>query len=149
MNISLNENIKTEKFNKDEVLFKEGELPDSFFIVISGSVMTLKWFDGRLTPIYTATEEDIVGEDCVFSDNGEYFYSAIAIEDSEVIRIQKADVFKYLNSQSAWVRKILQNISEKIEHTSEVIAEHRILDSGLLANSEFTAEQEAKYKSKL
>jgi len=149
MNISLNENVNIEKFQKDDVLFKEGDLPDSFFIVMSGKVITLKWFDGRLTPIYTAIQEDIVGEDCVFSDNDQYFYSAIAIEDCEVIRIQKTDAFKYLNSQSEWVKKILQNISDKIEHTSEVIAEHRILDSKLLSNTEFTDEQEASYKSKL
>jgi CRP-like cAMP-binding protein len=149
MNISLNESVNIEKFKKDEVLFKEGELPDSFFIVLSGTVITLKWFDGRLTPIFTAIAEDIVGEDCVFSDRDQYFYSAIATEDCEVIRVQKADTFKYLNSQSTWIRKILQNISEKIEHTSEVIAEHRILDSKLLANSEFTDEQEASYRSKL
>lgn len=149
MGISLNSNVQTEKFSKDQVLFKEGELPDCFFIVVSGKIMTLKWFDGRLTPVYTAVQEDIVGEDCVFSDGGEYFYSAVAVEDSEVIRIQKADVFKYISSQSPWIQKILQNISHKIEHTSEVIAEHRILDDKLLADSEFSDEQEASFRSKL
>lgn len=149
MSISLDENINIEKFSKDSILFKEGDLPDSFFIVMSGKVITVKWFDGRLTPVYTAVEQDIIGEDCVFSDGEEYFYSAIAVENTEVIRINKADVFKYIDSQSAWVRKILKNISDKIEHTCEVIAEHRILDDKLLADSEFTDEQEASYRSKL
>ena len=149
MNISLNENVKIEKINKDEVLFKEGDLPDAFFIVSSGEIRCLKWFNDRLTPIYTAKEQDIVGEDCVFSDLSEYFYSAIATEDTEVIRIEKADAFKYISSQNDWIQNILQNISGKIQHTAEVIAEHRILDSKLLAEGEFSDEQEANYRSKL
>ena len=149
MSISLDENVKVEKVLKNDVLFREGDQPDAFYIVCSGQIRGLKWFNERFTPIYTAKEEDIIGEDCVFSDIGEYFYSAIAVEDSEVIRIEKTDVLKYLSSPSSWIKNILANISGKIQHTAEVIAEHRILESKLLADGEFTDEQQALYRSKL
>lgn len=149
MNISLDSNVKIEKFSKDQVLFKEGDLPEAFYLVVSGKVSCIKWHNERLTIVYTAVEQDIIGEDCIFADDNEYFYSAVAIEDCELIRIEKSEVFEFLNEQSDWIKNILSNISAKIQHTAEVIAEHRIEDEKLLAHSHITEEQEAKFRSLL
>lgn len=149
MNISLSGSENIESIAKDEVLFKEGELPDCFFIIISGKVTCLKWYNDRLVPIYTAGEQEIVGEDCVLADTSEYFYSAVVMEDCEVIRIEKSEVFKFLNTQSDWIKNILRNISEKLYHTSDLIAEHRILDKKLLSDVDFSDDQEALFRKKL
>jgi len=149
VNISLDSNINIEKFSKDEVLFKEGDLPEAFYLVLSGKVCCLKWHNERLSVVYTAVEQDIIGEDCVFADDNQYFYSAVVLEDCELIRIEKSEVFSYLNEQSQWIKNILNNISTKIQHTAEVIAEHRIEDDKLLANTSIDEEQEAKFRSLL
>jgi len=149
MNISLNSFSHTESFKKDDVIFKEGDLPEHFYIVETGLVRCLKWHDKRLVPIMTAGEGELVGEDCVLSDSNKYFYSAVALEDCSLVVINKMDVFTYLNAQSPWVRNILDNMSEKIQHTTELIAEHRISDESLLKNVEFTQEEEVTFKNKL
>jgi CRP-like cAMP-binding protein len=149
MNILLNNSDEACEFEKDSVIFKEGDIPEAFYIVRSGSVRCLKWNDNRLSPVYTATEGDIVGEDCVLSDSNKYFYSAVALSNCCLIRVEKNDVFKYLNSQSSWVRMILDNLSEKIQHTTDVIAEHRIKDDSLLKNIDFSEEEEVLFKGKL
>jgi CRP/FNR family cyclic AMP-dependent transcriptional regulator len=146
MNISLDDSGQVEKIKKDTLLFKEGDLPENFFIVLSGTVSCFKEYNDRLVPVYSAGEKDLVGEDCLFSDSNKYYYSAIALEDVEVIRITKSEVFKFLNLHKAWVKNILQNISHKIQHTTELIAEHRILDDRLMAGEDFTDDDEAYFK---
>jgi CRP-like cAMP-binding protein len=149
MDILLDNSDESCEFIKDSVIFKEGDIPEAFYIIKSGSVRCLKWNDKRLSPVFTATEGDIVGEDCVLSDSNKYFYSAVALSNCSLIRVEKNDVFKYLNSQSPWVRMILDNLSEKIQHTTEVIAEHGIKDDALLKNLDFSQEEEVLFKGKL
>jgi CRP-like cAMP-binding protein len=149
MDILLNNNEETVDFEKDSVIFREGDIPEVFYIILSGSVRCLKWKDKRLSPIFTATQGDIVGEDCVLSDSNKHFYSAVALSNCRLIRVEKNDVFKYLNSQSPWVRMILDNLSEKIQQTTDVIAEHRIIDDSLLKNVDFSQEEEVLFKGKL
>ncbi len=149
MNISLNSSANVETFKEGEVIFKEGELPEFFYIIESGAVRCLRWNEKRLSPVFTAVAGELVGEDCVLSDSNHYFYSAVALEDCSLIKITKSEVFSFLNEQSPWVRSILDNISEKIEHTTELLAEHRIFDDRLLKNIEFTQEEEVSLKDKL
>ncbi len=149
MDILLDSDIETLVYEKDSVIFKEGDAPESFYIVETGSVRCLKWNDKRLSPVFTASSGEMVGEDCVLSDSNQYFYSAVALIQCRLIKIDKNDVFKYLNSQSPWVRMILDNLSEKIQHTTDVIAEHRIIDDSLLKNIDFSEAEEVTFKNKL
>lgn len=149
MDILLNSDSEALVFEKDSVIFKEGDEPDAFYIIESGSVRCLKWNDKRLSPVFTAKEGDIVGEDCVLSDSNRYFYSAVALSKCKLVKIEKSDVFKYLNSQSPWVRMILDNLSEKIQNTTNTISEHRIMDEALLGNIDFLEEEEVTFKGKL
>ena len=138
-----------EKFSEGDVLFKEGDLPEVFYLIVSGKVTCIKKHNDRLVPVFTASEKEIVGEDCVLADSNKYFYSAVAMEDCEVIRIEKSDVFKFLSTQKEWIRNILKNISGKIQHTTDLIAEHRILDDKLLSDVDFTQDMEAQLRKKL
>jgi CRP-like cAMP-binding protein len=146
MSILLNGGENIEKFCKDDLLFREGELPEAFYLIVSGSVLCLKWYNDRLTPVYTAGPKELVGEDCVLLDKDKYFYSAIIAEDAQVIKINKSDVFVYLNSHKSWIKNILKNISSKIKHTTEVISEHRILDERLVGQYEFNEDRESELR---
>jgi CRP-like cAMP-binding protein len=149
MNISLNSFSNSESFEKNDVIFKEGDLPDKFYLVESGLVRCLKWSDKRLIPVLTVGEGELIGEDCVLSDSNKYFYSAVALENCKLIAIDKSDVFAYLNSQSPWVKSILDNMSGKIQHTTDLIAEHKLSGESLLKNRDFSEEEEVLLRSKL
>lgn len=146
MSISLDDSGQIEKIKKDTVLFRQGDLPEKFYIVVSGTISCFKEYNDRIVPVYSATEKDLVGEDCLFGDSNKYYYSAIALEDCEVIQVAKSEVFSFLNLHKAWVKNILQNISHKIQHTTELIAEHRIIDDRLIAGEDFSDDDEAYFK---
>ena len=149
MNISLNNITESETFKKNDIIFKEGDLADKFYIVESGLVRCLKWHDKRLVPVLTVGEGELVGEDCILSDSNEYFYSAVALEECKLIKIKKNDVYSYLDSQSPWVKSILDNMSGKIQHTTDLIAEHKLSDDLLLKGKDFTEEEEILLRAKL
>ena len=149
MSILLNGSEDIEKFEEGDILFKEGDLPEVFFLIVSGKVTCLKKSNDRLVPVFTASEQEIVGEDCVLADSNKYFYSAVAMEECSVIRIEKSEVFKFLSTQKEWISNILKNISGKIQHTTDLIAEHRIIEDKLLGDVDFTEAMEAQLRKKL
>ena len=149
MSILLNGGENVEKFSKGDILFKEGALPEHFYLILSGNVTCFKKHNDRLVPVFTAGEKEIVGEDCVLADSNKYFYSAVVMEDSQLVKIEKSEVYEFLNLQKDWIKNILKNISDKINHTTEIIAEHRILDNRLVGEIEFSDDQEAKLKKDL
>lgn len=149
MSILLNSDDSVEEYEEGTVLFREGDLPEHFYIILSGGVTCFKLHERRLVPILTAGDQEIVGEDCVLSDSSSYFYSAIVSQESKLIKIEKSEVYEYLNYQKDWIKNILKNISDKIKHTTEVIAEHKIMDNRLIGDIDFSQEEEAKFKQLL
>lgn len=149
MNISVNSYTHSESYEKGDIIFKEGDLPDKFFIIESGAVRCFKWSDKRLVPILTVSSGELIGEDCILSDFDEYFYSAVALDDCKLIVVSKSDVYSYLGDQSPWVKNILDNMSGKIQHTTELIAEHKISDESLLRGREFSEKEEVDLRNKL
>lgn len=140
MDLSLNSDVKFEKMAKGEVLFKEGKKITDCFIVSSGKVALVKVFDNRETVFYVAKEQELFGEDCVVSESKEYYYSAIAMEDCELIRLSASEMSAIVGSHADWIGNILNNISEKINNSIEMISEHRITDDELYAGLSFTDE---------
>lgn len=149
MSILLEDNENIESLVKGDILFKEGDIPEFFYLIVSGKITCIKKHNDRLVPVFTASEKEIVGEDCVLADSSKYFYSAVVMEDSEVIKIEKSEVYKFLSTQKEWVGNILKNISGKIQHTTDIIAEHRILDDKLLSDVDFSESLEAQLRQKL
>ncbi len=149
MSLLLDSSVDSISVAKGDVLYSENENPESFYIVMSGKVVCIKTNDKNVIPVFTAGPQDIIGEDCVLADESNYQYSAIALEDSELVKIDKSDVFEYLSSQSDWVGNILRSISEKITHTSHILAEHKIEDDKLTAGEDLTEEQEALLRNSL
>lgn len=128
MNLYLDSSLESKKFGPDEVIFKEGDKVTGFYIVKSGSVVCLKEFNKRLIPILNAVEKEIVAEELVFSKQENYSYSAITLSNCELVFIAKSEVDEFLRLKNDWIKDILLSVAIKIEKTSELIAEHRILN---------------------
>lgn len=149
MNILLEENKKIQKFNQGHILFKEGDIAEHFYLLLSGKVTCFKKSNERLVPVLTAEEKQIVGEDCILANSDKYFYSAVVMEDSQLVAIDRSKVFEYLNLQKEWMNNILKNIAQKIQHTMEMLAEHRIIDSRISGEIDFSQQDEAQLKKSL
>lgn len=138
MNLDLNNNSNLFSFKKENIIYKEGDLVKGFYIVLSGKVILLKNQNKRLVPLYTAINNDLIGEECVFSNSENYSCSAIAIEDCELVFIDKKDIDKFLNLKNNWIESILKSISNKILKTSSILAEHQIIENQLSQMDDFT-----------
>jgi len=110
---------KIKTFKKKAEIFSEGETPASIFFMQSGNVKTYKSHaDGKelITNLYKAG--DYFGFEPLL-ENSVYKESAVALEDSEVISIPKADFLTLINSHpdvaSGFISLLCQKVSEKEE----------------------------------
>ena len=149
MSLFIDNNEDTIRLNKGDVLFREGDLVKNIYVLREGCISCCKNNDGRVFPIFTAKKQGLIGEDCAFGDNKKYFYSAVALEDSYLIKMSVRDIKKYLSSSNEWIRKVLTDMSDKLEHTAEFISEHRIVSEKLNAGVSFSSEEEAFIKKAL
>lgn len=149
MNLSLNSDVKYENFSKGDLIFKEGKKIEDCFIVSKGKVALVKVFDSRESVFYVAKEKELFGEDCVVSEHKEYYYSAVAMDDCELIRLAASEMGAVIDSHANWIGNILSNISEKINNSIEMISEHRISDDQLFAGISFTDEDMIMIKKSL
>lgn len=117
--------IKREPF---DIIFKEGDSLEGFYIVLEGSVICIKENNKRLVPVFCAKNQDFIAEDCVLLKKDTYSYSAIAYEQCQLIFIPKVDVENFLTYKNDWISDILSSIALKISNTSDLISEHRIND---------------------
>ena len=56
---------------------------------------------------------------------------------------------KFINASSDWVKNILFDISDKVAKTTEIIAEHRIIDDRFNGGKLFSDEEEVMIRKSL
>ncbi|MFC1468099.1 Crp/Fnr family transcriptional regulator [Verrucomicrobiota bacterium] len=88
-----------EKIAKKDLLFFEGERGSAFFQLVSGRIQLHKTNeDGKETVIRLIRPGDIFAEVILFEQDV-YPVTAVAIENSEVIRLPKRDTLALLNEE--------------------------------------------------
>ena len=146
MNISLNENIKV--ISKDEILFKEGQSPTHLIIVKSGAVLCLKRSKERLVPVLWATSQKIIGDEAVLTGE-DHAYSAVAMEESEIVQIDAIQIKKIMASAPAWISGLLGTLGERAADTASAIAAHRLAHPELSGGKELAPQEETRLKKLL
>ncbi len=146
MNISLNDNVRV--VQKDEILFKEGQSPSHLIIVKSGGILCLKRSKERLVPVMWGSDQKIIGEEAVLSGN-DHGYSAIVMEESEIVEIDANEIKRTLSSAPAWISGLLATLGERAIDTASAIAEHRIGHVQLSGGQELAPEEETRLKKLL
>lgn len=132
-----------------QVIIKEGDIVNKLYIVQSGEVACVTISNDRVIPIYTVQNSGVIGEDGVFSEDRPSSYSAIAMTKVSVVEIPKKDIMKFVKASSDWVKNILFDISDKVARTTDVIAEHRIIDDRFNGGKLFTDQEEILIKKSL
>ena len=146
MNISLDDKVRV--VQKDEILFKEGQNPTHLIIVKSGGILCLKRSKERLVPVMWGSSQKIIGEEAVLTGL-EHGYSAIAMEESEIVEIDAQEIKRTMASAPVWISGLLATLGERANDTASAIAEHRIAHNDLSGGQELAPEEETRLKKLL
>jgi CRP-like cAMP-binding protein len=121
-------------FDKNEIIFKEGIFPSNYFKILSGEVKMSNYNDdGREFIQGIFYKEQSFGEPPLFL-NQKYPANAIAVEDSKIILLPKANFMKLLEENPKISIKIIENLAQRLYYKSVMAAEistqepeHRVL----------------------
>jgi CRP-like cAMP-binding protein len=121
-------------FDKNEVIFEEGNLPANYYQIISGEVKMSNYNDdGREFIQGIFYKEQSFGEPPLFL-NQNYPANAIAVEDSEIVLLSKNSFMKLLEENPIVSIKIIENLAQRLYYKSVMAAEmstqepeHRVL----------------------
>ena len=128
-------------FDKNDIIFEEGNLPTHYYQIISGEVKMSNYNDdGREFIQGIFYKEQSFGEPPLFL-NQNYPANAIAVDDSEILLLPKQSFMKLLEENPAISLKIIENLAQRLYYKSVMAAEmstqepeHRILkliDTGI------------------
>ncbi len=119
----LGERCELRRFRKGEVLFKEGLLAESVWLIQRGWVYLVKRTPlGVPVTIFTVTPEEVL---CGFSaviDHGAYYASAVAATDTTAIRVPREEFAKLLKDQPGFAEQILAIYHTRMRHMAEAIS---------------------------
>ncbi|GGE98368.1 Crp/Fnr family transcriptional regulator [Flavobacterium limi] len=121
-------------FDKNEIVFEEGNLPTYYYQIIAGEVKMSNYNDeGREFIQGIFYKEQSFGEPPLFL-NQKYPANAIAVEECEVFMLSKSNFMKLLEENPAISLKIIENLAQRLYYKSVMAAEisthepeHRVL----------------------
>lgn len=107
---------------KDDYLFKEGDIPESMYIVRTGQ-FSIFITEGNLErELSLEGPGNLIGELALF-DKKNRSASARATTDSSVVQLPYAQLEKQLETLPEWVRITMKTLSEKLRQTNKKLFE--------------------------
>jgi len=121
-------------FDKNEIIFEDGNLPTHYYQIISGEVKMSNYNDdGREFIQGIFYKNQSFGEPPLFL-NQNYPANAIAVEDAEILLLTKSSFMQLLQDNANVSIKIIENLAQRLYYKSVMAAEmstqepeHRIL----------------------
>lgn len=108
--IELEQDTETIKLNKKGVLYTEGEIPKGVYILQKGKVkFTQLNFDGSVQILFIFSAGEMFGHRALLS-NDKHVVSAIALEDCELMYIEKDNFLSVLNNSKVLSGLFLQSV---------------------------------------
>ncbi|MGK0367607.1 MAG: CRP-like cAMP-binding protein [Thermoproteota archaeon] len=142
MSLSLDDrsDVNDLKIEKGSVLFKTGDACEFLYIVKSGEVCSFTAQKGQIVPLFVSKAAEFVG-DQVAATEKEHTCNAVALMDSELVRVPSKDIAAYLAAAPAWIRSVVEIIGERVVETEHIISEHKIRDDKLTLGKELEPEK--------
>ena len=111
---SFGADLKT--YNPDDLLFSEGEVPSYFFLISKGKVKLNNFNEGGKEFIQgILSQGHSVGLSSLFTEKN-YPVNAVVVEESEVIRLPKAQYLQFLQQHPEDYFKNIQFLSEYMHY---------------------------------
>jgi len=105
--------IPLKKYSKKSSIFNQGDTSENLYIVASGRVrIAFYTADGGEKHLYIAEKGCLFCENALFSDK-KFFYSAVAIVDSEIYDIPKSRVLDVMKNNWDTTLELLQFTARK------------------------------------
>lgn len=119
----LEETSELRRFRKGEILFEEGQLAESVWLIQRGWVYLVRRTpQGIPVTIFTVTpEEALCGFSAVVGQSA-YYASAVAATDTAVVRVPHADFARLLHDQPGFAEKVLAIYHTRMRHMAEAIS---------------------------
>lgn len=95
----------------DEIIFKEGEIPDAMYIVSKGKVILLR--AGQ--KVMVAKEKDVFGTWALFDDEPRVA-TATTLEDTRLLRIDREDFIDLLADHVAITQSIMKTLVKRLRN---------------------------------
>ncbi len=123
------------KFDKDSVVFREGDLGEEMYIIHRGRVRIVKQMSSKFETLGVLERGDFFGEMAII-DNLRRTATVIAIEDNtELIAINKAQFEDMLKNQIEiairMIRKYAHRLRESNERVEKMIRDKQEIDTGI------------------
>jgi CRP-like cAMP-binding protein len=99
------------ELTKDSVIYKEGEIADSMFLVIEGSVLLNR--EGK--ELLVSKQKDAIGAWSLLDDEPRVV-TAIALEDCRLLKIDKDDFIDLLADNVQITQGILKTIVKRLRN---------------------------------
>jgi CRP/FNR family transcriptional regulator len=113
--------ILTEKFKKKEDIFAEGDPSDWFYLLVSGKVKITKLsHDGREIILELISPQDFFGGLAVLK-GFPYPANAVAMEDSEVIKISRVNLLKIIDRFPHIMFEITANLGNRVREFHDTL----------------------------
>ena len=97
------------EFKSNQIIFKEGEVSDAMYVVIEGKVKLSR--DDQI--ILTAKHKDVFGTWALFDDEPRVV-TAVPLEDSSLLRIDKEDFIDLLADHVRITQSILKTMVKRL-----------------------------------
>lgn len=102
-----------QKYQKGEMVFKEGMVPSGIYFIHKGKVKKYKvGLAGKEQIIYVANKNELMGYHAVLSEE-RYPDSAATLEESIITFIPKEDFLNILNQSPAFANRLLKALSHE------------------------------------
>lgn len=112
--VFISENYQAQYFKKNQIIYKEGELPNSLLCLVKGKVKIFKeGVGGRGQIVRMIKAPGIFGKRALFAEE-EYTTSSISIEESVIISIEKDVLMHILNQNVQLSLFFLKSLSKEL-----------------------------------
>lgn len=126
--------VVKKSFDKNDLIFEEGNLPSNYYQIISGEVKMSNYNDdGREFIQGIFYKGQSFGEPPLFL-NQKYPANAIAVENTEIFILSKENFMKLLEENPKVSIKVIENLAQRLYYKSVMAAEisthepeHRVL----------------------
>jgi CRP-like cAMP-binding protein len=130
------------------VIFKQGKAHKHLFLLKRGEVRLIKDNGQRLLVMRVCRGQEILNEVDVLS-NKSAEYSAIALSEVELVKIEASDIRQYLKIGPSWIKDLLDTLCERLNHTEELILEHGLQSAETDKDFLISKQEQEKYREAL
>lgn len=108
---------------RGQIIFHEGELGDSLYIVLSGKIkLGRRSADGRENLVAIMGPSDQFGELSVF-DPGPRTATAVAVVDSRLARMSKPALQRWITDRPEIAERLLRVLARRLRRTNNMLAD--------------------------